>query len=180
MAAWNFAFSFFSNARLYDKLLKILMPSQNVLVWKQGSLAFGLWKWCLLLVINVVYKWTFPPLCQMNVSTPLSAPSVGASAAARLLQLRVRIPPRAGISVSCVCCRVEVSASGWSLVQRSPTECGVSDRARKASIMRRPWPTKGYNGMGRKTVEFVWTFSWLLAMNCLNGSVHWHGPGLIF
>jgi hypothetical protein len=29
--------------------------------------------------------------------------------------------------VSVVCCQVEVSASGWSLVLRSPTECGVSD-----------------------------------------------------
>jgi hypothetical protein len=28
--------------------------------------------------------------------------------------------------VSVVCCQVEVSATGWSLVQRSPTECGVS------------------------------------------------------
>ena len=28
--------------------------------------------------------------------------------------------------VSVVCCQVEVAASGWSLVQRSPTECGVS------------------------------------------------------
>jgi hypothetical protein len=26
-----------------------------------------------------------------------------------------------------VCCQVEVSATGWSLVRRSPTECGVSD-----------------------------------------------------
>jgi hypothetical protein len=25
-----------------------------------------------------------------------------------------------------VSCQVEVSATGWSLVQRSPTECGVS------------------------------------------------------
>jgi hypothetical protein len=34
------------------------------------------------------------------------------------------------MSVSCVsvvCCQVEVSATGWSLVQRSATECGVSD-----------------------------------------------------
>jgi len=29
--------------------------------------------------------------------------------------------------VSVVCCQVEVSASGWSLVQRSPTDCGVSE-----------------------------------------------------
>ena len=28
--------------------------------------------------------------------------------------------------VSVVCCHVEVSASSWSLVQRSPTECGAS------------------------------------------------------
>jgi hypothetical protein len=27
-----------------------------------------------------------------------------------------------------VCCQVEVSATGWSLVQRSPTDCGVSLR----------------------------------------------------
>jgi hypothetical protein len=25
-----------------------------------------------------------------------------------------------------VCCQVEVFETGWSLVQRSPTECGVS------------------------------------------------------
>jgi hypothetical protein len=37
--------------------------------------------------------------------------------------------------VSVVCCQVEVSASGWSLVQRSPTECGVSKVCdREASI----------------------------------------------
>jgi hypothetical protein len=28
--------------------------------------------------------------------------------------------------VSVVCCQVEVSATSWSLVQRSPTECVVS------------------------------------------------------
>jgi hypothetical protein len=34
------------------------------------------------------------------------------------------------MSVSCECCVLsgrEVSATSWSLVQRSPTECGVSD-----------------------------------------------------
>jgi hypothetical protein len=35
--------------------------------------------------------------------------------------------------VSVVCCLVEVSATGWSLVQRSPTECGVSECDREAS-----------------------------------------------
>jgi hypothetical protein len=35
--------------------------------------------------------------------------------------------------VSVVCCQVEVFATGWSLVQRSPTECGVSECDREAS-----------------------------------------------
>ena len=38
--------------------------------------------------------------------------------------------------VSVVCCEVEVYASGWSLVQRSPTGCGES------STMRGTWPSK--------------------------------------
>jgi hypothetical protein len=69
-------------------------------------------------------------------------------AAARLLGLRVRIPPRAWISASCECCQVEVSASGWSLGQRSPTECGVSECDREASIKRRPWPIRGCCAIG--------------------------------
>ena len=40
-----------------------------------------------------------------------------------------------------LCCHVQVSASGWSLVQSSPTECGVSECDREALI---PWPTGGY------------------------------------
>jgi hypothetical protein len=34
--------------------------------------------------------------------------------------------PTGGMSVSCDFCQVVVSATGWSLVQRSPTDCGVS------------------------------------------------------
>jgi hypothetical protein len=37
---------------------------------------------------------------------------------------------------------------GRSLIQRSPTECGVSECNCEASIMRRPWPN-----MGRCTME---------------------------
>jgi len=55
------------------------------------------------------------------------------------LGLRVRISPTAWMFVlSAVCCQVEVSESGWSLIQRSPTECGVSECDNEASIMR-PW-----------------------------------------
>jgi hypothetical protein len=41
------------------------------------------------------------------------------------------------LSVSSECCvlSVEVSATGWSLVQRSPTECGVSECDRQASTI---------------------------------------------
>jgi len=35
------------------------------------------------------------------------------------------------------------SVSDRSLVQRSPTECGVSECVRESSIMKRPWPTRG-------------------------------------
>jgi hypothetical protein len=42
--------------------------------------------------------------------------------------------------VSVVCCQVEVSATGRSLVQRSPTDCGVSEWNVETSTRRRPWP----------------------------------------
>jgi len=38
---------------------------------------------------------------------------------------------------------VDISETGRSLVQRSPTECGVSECDNEASVMRRPWPTGG-------------------------------------
>ena len=37
--------------------------------------------------------------------------------------------------------KLEVSATYRSLVQRSPTDCGVSECDCEASVMRRPWPT---------------------------------------
>ena len=45
--------------------------------------------------------------------------------------------------VSVVCCDVGVAASGGSLVQRGPTECGVSECDREASAVSRPRPTRG-------------------------------------
>ena len=59
----------------------------------------------------------------------------------------------AGSNLLCVvCCQVDVSASGWSLVRRSPTECGVSECDREALIMRRPWPNGGHE-VGEKKKE---------------------------
>ena len=38
--------------------------------------------------------------------------------------------------VNVLCCQVWVSATDWSLVQRSPSKCGVSEYDREALIMR--------------------------------------------
>jgi hypothetical protein len=77
---------------------------------------------------------------------PVAARPKAWYAAARLLGLGVRIPRGRGCLslVSVVCCQVEVSASGWSLIQRSPTECGVYNWVWPWSIdKRRPWPNRG-------------------------------------
>ena len=42
--------------------------------------------------------------------------------------------------VSVVCCQVEVSTTGRSLVQRSLTECVVSECDSEESVMIRPLP----------------------------------------
>ena len=48
------------------------------------------------------------------------------SAAACLLRLWVRRGHGCLYLVSVVCCHEEVSATSWSLVQRSPSDCGAS------------------------------------------------------
>jgi hypothetical protein len=48
---------------------------------------------------------------------------------------------------------LEVSASAWLLVQRTPTERGVSECDCEAAIMRRPWPTMGWCTMGKILIE---------------------------
>jgi hypothetical protein len=55
------------------------------------------------------------------------------------------------MSVCCECCVLSGRGlvTGWSLVQRSPTECGVSECDREAS-MRRPRPPRGCRAIGKK------------------------------
>ena len=79
------------------------------------------------------------------------------SAAARLLGLWIRIPPGHGCLslVIVVCCQVEVCATGWSLVRRSPTECGVSECDCKASIIRKPWPPRGCRAMTKNLLAYL-------------------------
>jgi hypothetical protein len=62
------------------------------------------------------------------------------SEAARVMGSRFRIPPRHGclFLVKVVCRQVEFSALDRSPVQRSPSDCGVSEGHRAISIIRRP------------------------------------------
>ena len=121
---------------------------------------------------NAIY--TNPPLHSILPSLHLQRPFIQVSpfififaprcrfqrrgtAAARLPGLWVRIPPGTWTSVSseCSCCQVEVSASGWSLVQINRNKCGVSERDRVASTVRRFWPTRGCGAMAKKKNSFA-------------------------
>ena len=56
-----------------------------------------------------------------------------------------------------VCCQVQVSATGWSLVQRSVTEYCMSECALETSPIRRPRSTRAVAAWKR----FGWTLGWL-------------------
>ena len=59
--------------------------------------------------------------------------------------------------VRVVCRQVEVSATSWSLIQSSPTECGVTECDVEVSIMRRFWPIGGCRAMGMGLVTLPLT-----------------------
>ena len=66
-----------------------------------------------------------------------------------------------------VCCQVDVSATDRSLVQRSLTECAVSECDHEASIIRSPGPL-GLSGHRRRRRIFIFTavlFSELFSEN---------------
>jgi hypothetical protein len=67
------------------------------------------------------------------------------SAVARLLRLWVRIRQRTWMVFCCKCCVLSGrgSATGWSLIQRSPTDWHVVVSDLETLWMRRPWPTGG-------------------------------------
>ena len=98
-----------------------------------------IWAWVFITVTS--HHWCYIIMCNIYwLPNAMAARSRRGSAAARLLGWRFRVLPGHGcLSVVCVvCCQVEVSASGWSLIQRSPTKCGVSECVRMTSITRRP------------------------------------------
>ena len=57
--------------------------------------------------------------------------------------------------LSVMCFQVDVSESGWSFIQRSTIECGVSECDRETSTMRRIWPTTGCRAMKRNTCYYI-------------------------
>jgi hypothetical protein len=61
-------------------------------------------------------------------------------------------------SLSVVCCQVEVSATGWSLFQSSPTDCVVPECDCDASIMRRLWPVRGCYAIEKDILQFFFFF----------------------
>jgi len=92
----------------------------------------------------------------INVTILVAAGLRRGSSAAHLLGLLVRISQRECVFVSSECCvSVEVSSLGWSPVQSSPTECGVSDCDRFASTVARPWLTRGFFAMAKKISTIV-------------------------
>jgi hypothetical protein len=93
------------------------------------------------------------------------------SAAACLLGLRVRIPPGQWLYISCDCCVLEFSATGRSLVRRSPTECGASECDRDASTMRRPWHTRCSCTMKKKN-SLIHPFLYLVVYAYIKLFIH--------
>jgi len=57
-------------------------------------------------------------------------------------------------TVAVVCCQIEVPVTGRSLVQRSPTECDVSE-CDGGSSKRRPRPAKGCRAMENIRTEIT-------------------------
>jgi len=125
---------------------KIMLPNYKVL--KQFSLRMPLhvsravsFTWLCVITLDYVcvnYSLFRPIKLQIllhyvKVTISVAVRSTRASAAARLLGLPVRIPPKGWMSVSCECSVLsgKVSASGWSLVQRNSTECDVSNECKR-------------------------------------------------
>ena len=73
--------------------------------------------------------------------------------------------------MSVVCCEVEVSATGRSLVQRSPNECGVSVCVVETSKMRRPEPTGAVEPGEKKKLGRLYIIIFPLGVMLMQGHV---------
>jgi hypothetical protein len=84
--------------------------------------------------------------------TPVAAPVVLRRSVAAPVGLRRSLAGIAGSNPLgiAVCCQVEVSATGRSLVQTSPTEGDLSGCDSEASTVMRTWPTGGCRATKKK------------------------------
>jgi hypothetical protein len=77
----------------------------------------------------------------------------------------------AWMSLVILCCQIEASASGWSLIQRCPIDYGVFGFDLEASTMRRPWPARDCHVIERKkTLELIQS---MFAIPT-RGSINWY------
>jgi hypothetical protein len=68
--------------------------------------------------------------------------------------------------VSVVCGQEEVSATGQSLVQRRPTQCGASNRGWSRSLDKgRSWPSRGCCALGKNANNIVHLVSLFITRN---------------
>jgi len=58
-------------------------------------------------------------------------------------------------SVRVAFCELEVSATGWSFVRRSPTECGVSEGRLQVPVVRRAWLVRGCCNLGKNLLNLL-------------------------
>ena len=83
-------------------------------------------------------------LCRVNKLLPIQVTERSkARVCGRLLVGITGSNPSSGTDVCFVCCHLVVFATGRSLVQRSPSNCGVSLCGLESSRIRRPWPALG-------------------------------------
>ena len=71
--------------------------------------------------------------------------------------------------VSVVCCQVEVYATGRLLVQRSPTESGVSECNLETLIIRRTRPIEGCWAIKKVRIRFPFSLRVLVSCQMFSG-----------
>ena len=100
-----------------------------------------------------IYIYMCVCVCITNCTTNFTYPRIGepVPVAARLLGLMIQIPLGTWMSVSYECC----------------VSCGVSECDREASIMGKPWPTRGL-------LQHGWTYRRILHVSAISYS-HPHG-----
>ena len=127
-------FTHMSSSLMWNLLIMLSINHWNMPVYLYGILAH--W-WHKLTVRNKVGA---VPRCEVWVCDGSLSGIAGSNTAG------------AWISVCCVCCVLSGRGLcyGRSLVQKSPTEWGVSECWREVSIMRMPWPNRGCCAVEKK------------------------------